>query len=256
MDKINTTMRKDQYKIMFDSEEELFWYQGLRDILYRLLSTLKVPPRTHILDAGCGTGKNMTFLQSQGFIVSGVDISKEAVKFCHKRGITDVIEASIVSLPFYKNNSFDVIICVDVLGLLSSDHQIEQTCAEFYRILKPGGHIIIQCAAFEWLRSSHDAVTYTKKRFSKKELAHFFKPDRFKTKKLSYRVFFLFLPIAFIKLIKKMTPSLHVKPSADYYITPRPINILLTRIQQLENLLCMYVNFPFGTSLLLVAEKK
>jgi len=56
-----------------------------------------------ILHHGCGNGKNMLYRPELTF--KGIDISKEQVNICNKKGL-DVIESTMTSLPF-QNDTFE-----------------------------------------------------------------------------------------------------------------------------------------------------
>lgn len=164
-------MYSSEYADMFRSEESLWWYRGTRDIIQSALSRYCPSPAT-ILDAGCGTGKIMAVLSGHHYTVRGIDVSDIALTYCRKRGLTDVRFASVTDIP-HDANTFDAILHIDVLGVLSRQ-QARKAIEEFYRVLKPGGHIILQCAALEWLRSQHDTVTNIKIRYDKQQLMRMF----------------------------------------------------------------------------------
>ena len=71
-----------------------------------------------IIDVGCGTGRTLVWFREFGFKNSiGVDNSKEAIKFCVKRGFKvgkDVFKKSIVKNNL-KTNSFDIVFADGVL---------------------------------------------------------------------------------------------------------------------------------------------
>lgn len=92
-----------------------------------------------ILDVGCGPGKLMRVLRERGWDAYGVDFSPIAVEYAQsKHGLNvtlgDLFEAA------YKNTFFDV-----VLFNHSLEHMYDpvETLCEAYRILKPGGLLLI-----------------------------------------------------------------------------------------------------------------
>lgn len=243
-------MFASEYKDMFLSEERMWWYSSLRNLI---LSYTKKNVRLggKILDAGCGAGKSIEFLSQHKFKLSGIDISDEALFYCRKRGIKSIKKASITKIP-YSNKTFDGVMCIDVLGSLTAkDAKI--AISELRRVLKENGVLIIQCAALESLRSQHDVVTGIKKRYTKQELKNLFRSDNWKIMKSSYRVFFLFPLVAGVKLIKKILGSNNSK--TDQYTPPNFINSILAFIQNLENFLFKFIDLPIGTSVFMVVRK-
>src|SRR3989344_2244801 len=104
-----------EYKTMYEVEDAHFWYKGMREIAKTLLDKhLPKNKQLNILDAGCGTGRNIIFLKNYGK-VSGFDISPYAIKYCKRRKLVNIKFGSIDKIP-YKNNCFDVVTCFDVLG--------------------------------------------------------------------------------------------------------------------------------------------
>ena len=89
------------------------------------------------LDNGCGNGKNMLYRSELTF--KGVDISKEQVNICQKKGL-DVIESTMTSLPF-QDDLFNNIICIASYHHLDNDDDRKKSLDEMYRCLKPNGKI-------------------------------------------------------------------------------------------------------------------
>ena len=79
-------MPSKEYFAMYMSENTMWWYVGLRDLLLRYVKKLAKPKST-ILDVGCGTGKNMEVLIKKGHNVKGIDYSDDALKYTRMRGI-------------------------------------------------------------------------------------------------------------------------------------------------------------------------
>ncbi|MFA5775949.1 MAG: class I SAM-dependent methyltransferase [Patescibacteria group bacterium] len=239
------------YENMFNNERDHWWYRGLRSLLFFWLGTLKVK---NVLDAGCGTGENMHVLRSKKYNVYGFDVSDKAVSYCRKKGLEDVLRASISKLP-YQDSLFDCIYCMDVFACLTQK-EYQAALIEFKRCLKSHGYLIINVAALPFLFSNHDVAWKVKRRFLVKDIETDLKVQGFEIVKSTYRVFFLF-PLAVVyKLFNKM----YYRYSKDVPDHIDKVNVLLngvfTGIMLAENYLLRLINLPIGTSIFIVARKK
>lgn len=107
----------------------------------RAVTYLKIPIKNkNILDIGCGRGRWLEFYSKLGGIVTGVDLSQEAVNICRQKGF-NVRQGNILHLPF-ENGVFDVVNSVTVLHHISFDDQ-KLAIDEISRVLKPQGIVII-----------------------------------------------------------------------------------------------------------------
>jgi ubiquinone/menaquinone biosynthesis C-methylase UbiE len=89
-----------------------------------------------VLDAMCATGIDTPFLISQGAEVQGLDISSSCAEIYRQRFQLPCVAASIHDTGF-PADSFDVIALSGGLHHVSSF--LDETFAELYRIMKPGG---------------------------------------------------------------------------------------------------------------------
>ncbi|MES2809052.1 MAG: class I SAM-dependent methyltransferase [Bacteroidota bacterium] len=251
---MNSLMYTSEYATMFSTENELWWYVGLRSVLKHYLGKY-APAGGVVLDAGCGTGKNMAFISSLGFKVEGFDYSDHAIAFCQKRGLNQVQKGDITNIQ-WPNASFDVVTCMDVVGSLTAEDNLKAV-SEMYRVLKPGGLLIAHTAALELFRSQHDDVANIKLRFNREQFKELFIKDNATILKLSYRVFLLSPLILLFKLIKRLTGKARADgaSTSDQVLFPFGINWLLLQVQLFENWLFRTVNFPFGSSVFVVLKK-
>lgn len=101
---------------------------------------------SYVLDAGCGNGKNMIYLNNKCNII-GIDSCKNFIKLCKDRKL-NVIESNILNLPF-ERNTFDFIISIAVIHHLTSESDRIKAINEMLRVLKPDGQILISVWAYE-----------------------------------------------------------------------------------------------------------
>lgn len=109
----------------------------------RLIEKLDLRPGEKILDAGCGDGFYLHLLSNLGkFELVGLDSEPRALKSATKNlkgRRVKLIEGNILKMPF-KNNSFDKIVCSEVLEHLQDDLT---SLKELKRVLRPGGVLMI-----------------------------------------------------------------------------------------------------------------
>lgn len=239
---------------MYQVEDTHFWYRGMRQITAAILGSLSLPALARVLDAGCGTGANLAFLCRYGK-VEGLDISPEAVRFCRQRGHQNVRLGSINKLPF-TNNSFDLVTNFDVLGSLGVNEK--QALAEFYRVLKPGGYLLIRVSAYQSLMSKHDKLVHTTRRYQAKDLTNSLTKRSFQIVRTTYANTFFFPLLALRRLWQKRLANqpLSQLKSSDVTLLPPWVNRLALFPLLLEAWLLHFFDFPFGLSLIILARKR
>jgi SAM-dependent methyltransferase len=94
-----------------------------------------------IFDFGCGRGRHAALVSQLGSTVLGVDILPQ--EFWRKIPYASFLVGSDRELPCIKNDSFDLVITMQVLMYLEDDHG---AIREIHRILKKGGYVLLQVA--------------------------------------------------------------------------------------------------------------
>lgn len=249
----STLMLPNEYQIMFEVENKHWWYSALRFWILTVLRSY-IPRKSFILDAGCGTGANLNLLESLDYRTVGLDLSFEGLQLASSRKNIKgrLCRASVDKLPFL-SNSFDGVINIDVLYLLNDTQEIA-SLSEFKRVLRPGGFLILNLPAYEWLRGEHDQAVSTKRRYTAASLEMKLLAAEFQLVRLEYR-YMIFLPlvVVFRRLLRrgKMDQS---KAKSDLTISPGPLNNLLTFLARMEEYLGRAMRRPFGTSVCAVAR--
>ncbi|OIK01017.1 class I SAM-dependent methyltransferase [Streptomyces monashensis] len=109
-------------------------------VVRRILDSLPVGAA---LDAACGTGRHTTYLHDLGHDVIGVDASPEMLVQARK-GLPGVgfHEAELHQLPL-PDNAVDTVVCALALTHVPD---LGAVMAEFARVLRPGGNLVISDA--------------------------------------------------------------------------------------------------------------
>lgn len=251
-------MEVSEYQNIFRQEKSHFFYVGTHDLVLNLLKhnlpkmeKQNLKDRLKILDAGCGMGLLLLKMKQFGDVM-GIDINSQAVVLAKKRGLRQIYQASVEKIPF-RDNSFDVVTCIDVLYHQQVKDDLG-SLEELYRVLKPGGILIIRVPAFRWLGGKHDELVQTKRRYNGKELNNKLAAAGFQIRRISYSNMFL-LPIVFLKRkVENILPYSSVSVS-DIFELPPLLNKILILILKLETQLLTFANLPLGVSVMAVAEK-
>ena len=77
------------------AEDRHWWYRGRRQVLERVIGALALAQRARILDAGCGSGRNMLELARRG-TVTGVEVSDTSAGLARARHAGEVISGSVL----------------------------------------------------------------------------------------------------------------------------------------------------------------
>ncbi len=260
-------MTPEELHNIFKSESEFWWYRGMRAITAALLdpwlAAKSAGDALAGLDAGCGTGFNALQLEkTKGLTLFGVDLAPLGIAYCRKRGFERSAVASITQLPF-PDSRFDLVITLDVLSHLPAGDD-RRALAEFARVLRPGGIVLIRVPAFRSLRSRHSAFIAETHRYRALELRRMLADagtdggadSGFDVLDSTYANALL-SPIAFLKF--RVVENLAKAPASSGVeeMPPRWMNHFLERILRAEAaLLRLGMRFPFGQSLIVVARKR
>ena len=111
-----------------------------QDVLRRQFDGLQFDS---ILEIGCGTGKNTSFLTRIGQSVRAVDFSQGMILKAHEKVLAENIRFSLMDITQtwkFENESFDLIVCSLVLEhILDLPHVFSEAA----RTLRLGGHFFI-----------------------------------------------------------------------------------------------------------------
>jgi SAM-dependent methyltransferase len=181
-------LQSEDYAYLYELEESFWWFRGMRRVTAAVLDPVCPPGRARdVLDAGCGTGGNVNWLEryAGGGRVAGVDISPDALAFCRERGLRNVARASVTALPF-ADQTFDLVTSFDVLVQLPGEGSDGVAISEMFRVLRPGGVAFVRAAAYAWMRSGHDEALGTQRRYSLGQMTAALERAGFRVRRATY----------------------------------------------------------------------
>jgi ubiquinone/menaquinone biosynthesis C-methylase UbiE len=245
-------MSPEEHDIMRAVEDEYWWYQVLRQ---HVADSIEPPaPTFSVLDAGCGTGGTLATLR-QNFPkanLTGIEESEHALNLTAGRDTgAHLVRASVHELPFAEG-SFDFVLSLDVWSHAGVDDAL--AAHETYRVLRAGGTLILNLAAFEFLQGAHDRATEVDRRYTRPQVRALLEGANFQVEKLTYWNAAFTPPIALLRWFSRR--RLHrEEPRSDFRPLPRAVNATLKRVAALELAASRHLSLPFGSSLFAIAKK-
>jgi ubiquinone/menaquinone biosynthesis C-methylase UbiE len=242
-------------ELTYLAEQSHFWFRGFRSFMRpevsRAIEGIASPV---IVDCGCGTGANIAWLEEFG-TAHGFDLTWNGLTFGRSRGRKRLARASIGAIPF-ATGCADLATSFDVFQCLPEPVE-HDAIREMWRILKPGGHLVMNVAALEILRGHHSTLSEEVRRYTPARLRSLVEGAGFRIERLTFvhaSLFPLMLPV---RVMQRWRSGGTEVPAGEFDITvpPAPINTILTAAVQLEAAALRVTNMPVGSSLMVHAVK-
>jgi SAM-dependent methyltransferase len=227
-------------------EDWHWWYVGRRRVLSEVLRRMRLPAGVRILDAGCGSGRNLVEFARFG-TVTGVEPAPESLALAQARGVGTVVGGTLEALPL-ADSSFELATVLDVIEHLDDD---VGALRELRRVVTPAGHLLVTVPCYPWLWSSHDVVNHHRRRYTRRSLHRAARLAGWEpVRTLHFNM--LLLPAAIVtRLLERLGRS--VSGVSDLERTPRSLNQALRQPLHLEAwLIGAGIDPPVGLSLLCV----
>lgn len=208
-----------------------------------------------ILDAGCGTGGLIRRMQAirPEWRWTGLDVSPLACDLARRLngesglGGVEICEGSVTKLPF-DDGSFDAVVSADVLYHVDDDRE---ALREFFRVLRPGGAVVVNVPAYRWLWSYHDEAVHARRRYARGEVLAKLDEAGFGEARATY---WNTLPFPLIVARRKLLPA--PRNGSDVRLYPPLVEACFNAAMALERAWLGGVGrLPFGSSVLAVARK-
>ncbi len=229
------------------AEDRHWWYRGRRTVIEGVIDSLRLPARARILDAGCGSGRNMLELARHG-TVTGVELSETSVALARERRAGEVVAGSVLEMPF-PPDSFDLAVSLDVIEHLQDDLA---ALRELRRTVAPGGALLVTVPAYPSLWSGHDEINHHYRRYTRRSLQRVAEQAGWEQVRTTY-FNSLLLPMAALLRVMERLNTKTTESSLDLWVPPAPVNWLLERPLALEAALIAHgARIPAGLSLLAV----
>jgi len=130
------------------------YFGGIDIYLFDQLLKGRISPPMRVLDAGCGSGRNLVYFLREKYEVSGVDYSAEAID--HTRRLAATLAPELPSGNFrveaieemsFPDATFDLVISSAVLHFAQTEAHWQRMVKEMWRVLAPGGILFARLAS-------------------------------------------------------------------------------------------------------------
>jgi SAM-dependent methyltransferase len=243
-------MEKAYARKLAQLEKFRWWNVARRRIIVHVLKTFYGAASGDILEIGCGAGANFEALSDFGQLFA-VEPDAELLRLARKKNLAQAVEKGSLpdALPFI-GRRFDVILLLDVLEHVENESSAIKAVLQR---LKPGGKVLVTVPAYRFLWSEIDIDSRHFRRYRRRELLHKLQFDGFNVIYSTYFNTILFPPILAVRIFNKI---LGVNDRLDLHLPKHGINTLLTDIFATERFLMPWISFPFGVSILAMAQKR
>ena len=242
-------MDPSTYAVEADIEATHWWFVQRRRLFARELGRLGLTREHRILDIGTSTGTNLRMLRELGYDrVSGVDLSDHAIHYCQHKGLGPVEKGDVRALPF-ADASFELVLATDIIEHVNED---ADALREIWRVLAPGGRVLITVPAFESLWGLQDERSAHVRRYRMKPLLRRVEGSGLEPLTHYYFNYLLFVPIW---LARRAIDLFKVNLDSENEVNSPALNRLLSAIFRLDVSTARLVRPPFGVSALVVAKK-
>lgn len=211
-----------------------------------------------VLDVGCGAGNMTHHLRRYGTVL-GMDSFLRPLQVASGRGYR--VAQSLAEHLASATGRFSLVAALDVVEHCEDDLAVMREC---WRVLRPGGLLVVTVPAFAQLWSENDAVNGHRRRYSPAQLSQRLSQAGFRTVRvtcLNLAVLPMAAALIFLRNRQKRGLDLSAPSTNDeaYQVEMQPvhplINMALAAVGAVEAALVRRVSLPLGTGILAVGRK-
>jgi ubiquinone/menaquinone biosynthesis C-methylase UbiE len=230
-------------------ETESWWYTVRRKLLREAVGqALHGKREARILDLGCAS--QLQFEDDALYRVCNLHSSMKMTAFRQMEGDPNLVCSRLEELAL-ASNSLDCIVAGDVLQSCPDDVVVLR---EMRRVLKEGGHLCLTVPAYSFLWGEDDEARGHQRRYTINELRRKMTTCGLQVQRASYFVASAFPPLVVGRMAKNIFHT-SITPHRLYPQQSRFASAVMELLLDGERHLMHYINFPFGTRIVVWAVK-
>jgi 2-polyprenyl-3-methyl-5-hydroxy-6-metoxy-1,4-benzoquinol methylase len=224
------------------------------DALLQVRNSLPISGQVAIMEIGCSSGFLIRDLVRAfpHFVVIGADVVKEPLlKLAKQLPSVPLIRFDLLqcTLP---EGSFDIIVMLNVLEHINDDMLALQNA---YKLLKPGGSLVIEVPAGKYLYDAYDSQLHHFRRYSASELSLKLEQVGFTITRRSHLGFLLFPAFALVKLKNKLFSLFGFSATVGEQVALTSRSFVLSAIMRFERKYLSVRSLPFGIRVLMTGKR-
>ncbi|MCC6718451.1 MAG: class I SAM-dependent methyltransferase [Acetobacteraceae bacterium] len=240
-------MEPGEYALMDDAEGRMWWYRALHARIADAVDGV----RGRVLDAGCGTGGLLARLRERpDLALYGLEYAAAAAPRAAAKSGARIVRGSINALPF-ADASFAAVVSADVLCHRAVAPAV--ALVELRRVLAPGGLLVLNMPAYQWLLSAHDRQVHNIRRTTAGALARDLAASGFTQVRTRYWNTLLLPLMVLQRKVLARAPAEGGETMSDVAAFPPLIDATFHALTELERRLGL--SAPAGGSILATARK-
>ncbi|MCD4812268.1 class I SAM-dependent methyltransferase [bacterium] len=253
-------MDKQIYQDLAKSGSGYWWNQGREHLvtgLFEKYSKKKVAydHSLKIFDIGCAAGGTLFYLSKWGD-VWGLDAAPDALELCQAWGIRQdrLLLGDAEKMTVVSDAKFDLVTAVEIIEHLDNPLR---AVSEIFRVLKPGGILIITVPADMRLWSERDVRLEHRRRYTVSQLVDQVSQSEFEILKASYANAFYYWPYRFLLWMRRKKSGVDVpRVKTNTYDANPFMSGLFVWLLKLETWWILHSRLPWGVSAVCVCRKK
>jgi SAM-dependent methyltransferase len=253
-------MKPEAYAMLAARQQTYWWHRARRFMCLALLRRFGLRPGCRWLDLGCGPGTNLTMLDTlRPSLTLGLDLSPIGLDFARQSApAARLVRADLKKALPFADASFDLVTIFNVLYHRWMPGE-DAVLSEVFRILKPGGLLLMTEPALSSLEREMDELTMGRRRYNLADIEALCRRTHLDLLLDSYFTSFGVPALLAIKLLSRLfrrKRSVVNNNAADMKPLSTLPNAALFRLARLEGRLVVAgVRMPFGVTLVCLARR-